>query len=71
MDLKILHFSFWKLKFKIFNITLGLIASMSPWGVVLDPQGDMEVPERDLTLKLGIFQDTYTRRFIFRININS
>ena len=45
---------------------------MSPWGVVLDPQGDVEVPERDLTLKFGIFQDAYTRRFIIiRININS
>jgi hypothetical protein len=26
---------------------------------------------RDLNLKLGTFQDAYTRRFIIRININS
>ena len=40
-----------EIKIQFFLITLGLFASMSPWGVVLDPQGDMEVPERDLTLK--------------------
>ena len=57
------NFALFIFKIKIQNFLL----YMSPLGVVLDPQGAMEVPERDLTLKLGIFQDAYTRRFIFRI----
>ena len=47
------NFALFILKIKIQNFYdyWGCLLSMSPWGVVLDPQGDMEVPERDLTLK--------------------